>query len=191
MPSKNVDSARANLASTFVNGLVNAGFSKDKLLVEGAKGEWLFKNREHGRISAAASVGLICLWDPDTGSNEVDKYSYTKDEFVQAGVMLGMGVANVNVRTPFNVAYAFIADHLKDASSLVRQCSALAYGSHSTPRLPVSLPSFSFLHPPSHSPLDLPSHPIVFSSSPTASAWPTLALPPPKCVKPSPACTRT
>lgn len=38
------DSARQNLASTLVNGLVNAGFSKDKLLTEGAQGgEWLFK----------------------------------------------------------------------------------------------------------------------------------------------------
>lgn len=42
-PAK-TDSARNNLASTFVNAFVNAGFSKDKLLTEGAQGgEWLFK----------------------------------------------------------------------------------------------------------------------------------------------------
>eukprot|EP01128_Nolandella_sp_AFSM9_P004196 TRINITY_DN1846_c0_g1_i1.p1 TRINITY_DN1846_c0_g1~~TRINITY_DN1846_c0_g1_i1.p1 ORF type:complete len:917 (-),score=265.52 TRINITY_DN1846_c0_g1_i1:19-2457(-) len=126
LPAK-TDSARNNLAATFVNAFVNAGFSRDKLMTEGADGAWLFKNREHGRISAAASVGLICLWDPDS-SNEVDKYSYTKDEFVKAGVMLGVGITNVNVRTPFDVAFALIAENIADETPLVQQCSSLALG---------------------------------------------------------------
>ena len=43
----NVDSARQNLASTFVNGFVNTAFGKDKLVTDGTK--WLYKNKEHGR----------------------------------------------------------------------------------------------------------------------------------------------
>jgi hypothetical protein len=65
--SANVDSARQNLAATFVNGLVNAGFGTDKLMTgtgeeassssaPGGSGSWLFKNKEHGKTSAAASV---------------------------------------------------------------------------------------------------------------------------------------
>ena len=46
--SGQVDSARQNLASSFVNGFVNAGFGCDKLLVEDGN-KWLFKNKEHGK----------------------------------------------------------------------------------------------------------------------------------------------
>lgn len=44
-----VDSARANLAGTFVNAFVNAGFGNDKLMVEAEEGSsWIYKNKEHG-----------------------------------------------------------------------------------------------------------------------------------------------
>ena len=42
-----VDSARQNLASSFVNGLVNAAFGQDKLLMDDGN-KWLYKNKEHG-----------------------------------------------------------------------------------------------------------------------------------------------
>jgi 26S proteasome regulatory subunit N1 len=45
----NVDSARGNLAGTFVNAFVNAGFGNDKLMVEAEEGNsWVYKNKEHG-----------------------------------------------------------------------------------------------------------------------------------------------
>lgn len=43
-----VDSARQNLASSFVNGFVNAAFGTDKLLTEDGN-KWLYKNKEHGQ----------------------------------------------------------------------------------------------------------------------------------------------
>lgn len=47
----NIDSARANLAGTFVNAFVNAGFGNDKLLVEADEGNsWIYKNKDHGNI---------------------------------------------------------------------------------------------------------------------------------------------
>ena len=46
----NVDSARQNLASSFVNGFVNAAFGQDKLLMEEGN-KWLYKNKEHGRLA--------------------------------------------------------------------------------------------------------------------------------------------
>jgi hypothetical protein len=42
-----VDSARQNLAASFVNGFVNAAFGHDKLLMEDGN-KWLYKNKEHG-----------------------------------------------------------------------------------------------------------------------------------------------
>jgi 26S proteasome regulatory subunit N1 len=45
----NVDSARGNLAGTFVNAFVNAGFGNDKLMVEAEEGNsWIYKNKDHG-----------------------------------------------------------------------------------------------------------------------------------------------
>jgi 26S proteasome regulatory subunit N1 len=47
-----VDSARANLAGTFVNAFVNAGFGNDKLMVEAEEGtSFVYKNKDHGSFS--------------------------------------------------------------------------------------------------------------------------------------------
>ena len=44
----NVDSARENLAGTFVNVFVNAGFGNDKLMVEAEeRNSWIYKNKDH------------------------------------------------------------------------------------------------------------------------------------------------
>ncbi|KAF8215753.1 hypothetical protein K438DRAFT_1799358 [Mycena galopus ATCC 62051] len=65
----NVDSARGNLAGTFVNVFVNAGFGNDKLMVEAEEGNsWVYRNKEHGMMSATASLGLSLLWDTDLGA---------------------------------------------------------------------------------------------------------------------------
>lgn len=42
-----MDSARMNLASSFVNGFVNAAFGQDKLLTDDGN-KWLYKNKDHG-----------------------------------------------------------------------------------------------------------------------------------------------
>jgi 26S proteasome regulatory subunit N1 len=49
MGGGSVDSARQNLASTFVNAFVNVGFGSDKLLT-GTEGgnSWMYKNKDHG-----------------------------------------------------------------------------------------------------------------------------------------------
>lgn len=52
-----VDSARMNLASSFVNGFVNAAFGQDKLLTDDGN-KWLYKNKDHGEQEKAAA-GLL------------------------------------------------------------------------------------------------------------------------------------
>jgi hypothetical protein len=53
----NIDSARANLAGTFVNAFVNAGFGNDKLLVEADEGNsWIYKNKDHGAFSSPNTI---------------------------------------------------------------------------------------------------------------------------------------
>ena len=47
----------------------------NKFLVTGNK--WLYKNKEHGMLSATASIGLVLLWDVDGGLTQIDKYLYS------------------------------------------------------------------------------------------------------------------
>jgi 26S proteasome regulatory subunit N1 len=79
-----VDSARANLAGTFVNAFVNAGFGNDPLMVGADEGAgWIYKNKDHGMLSASASVGLSCLWDVEEGLGKIDKYTYSNEEYIK------------------------------------------------------------------------------------------------------------
>ncbi|KAM3295567.1 hypothetical protein ACQJBY_038065 [Aegilops geniculata] len=103
--SSSLDSARQNLAATFVNAFVNAGFGQDKLMTapsdsssSGSSGNWLFKNKEHGKASAAASLGMILLWDTDSGLAQLDKYLHSTDTHVVAGALLGIGVVTCGVK---------------------------------------------------------------------------------------------
>ncbi|KAG1670671.1 hypothetical protein FOA52_010946 [Chlamydomonas sp. UWO 241] len=106
-----VDSARQNLASTFVNAFVNAGFGTDKLVTVEAEASssgaaasthWIFKNRDHGKTSATASVGMITMWDVEGGlpQNENDPafalisdYVSNPDPSIRIGAVLGLGLA--------------------------------------------------------------------------------------------------
>lgn len=109
--SSNVDSARANLAKTFVNAFVNMGFGADKLMAD-TKQSWIYRNKEHGMMSAAASVGMILLWDVDAGLAEIDKYFYVNQNYVCAGAMLAVGLVSANVRHEVDPTLAMLQEHI-------------------------------------------------------------------------------
>lgn len=44
-----------NLASSFVNGFVNAAFGQDKLLTDDGN-KWLYKNKDHGKGTLTHAV---------------------------------------------------------------------------------------------------------------------------------------
>ncbi|GER50554.1 26S proteasome non-ATPase regulatory subunit [Striga asiatica] len=104
--SSSSDLCFQNLAATFVNAFVNTGFGQDKLMTVpseasiggGSSTSWLFKNKEHGKASAAASLGMIHLWDEDSGLAQLDKYFHSTDSHVTAGALLGVGIVNCNVQ---------------------------------------------------------------------------------------------
>ena len=56
-----VDTARMTLASSFVNGFVNAAFGQDKLLTDDGN-KWLYKNKDHGIILFLFCVILFSLF---------------------------------------------------------------------------------------------------------------------------------
>lgn len=109
----NLDSARHNLASSFVNAFVNAGFGNDKMmLVEENQSSWVWKTKDDGMISAAASIGMLQMWDVDTGLQTIDKYSYADDDWVKAGAMLAVGIVNSGVRDNSEPALALLSEDM-------------------------------------------------------------------------------
>ena len=122
--SSAVDSARQNLAATFVNGLLNCGFGTDKLLLtEGNK--WLYKNKEHGMLSAAASLGLLLLWDVDGGLTQIDKFLYSTDDNIKAGALLAVGVLSCGTRNECDPALALLTEYASGTHPPSVQMSAL------------------------------------------------------------------
>lgn len=116
-----VDSARANLASTFVNAFVNVGFSHDKLMTP--DNEWLYKNKDHGMMSAAASLGSILLWNIDEGLTVIDKFLYSSEDYVKAGAALAVGILSSGVRNEADPALALLSEHI-ESDSHVMKCAA-------------------------------------------------------------------
>jgi len=114
-----VNSARQNLASSFVNGFINTGFGGDKLLMEDGQ-KWLYKNKEHGMLSATASIGLVLLWDVDGGLTQIDKYLYSPEDWIKSGALLACGIVNTGVRNECDPALALLSDYVLHSSNVMR-----------------------------------------------------------------------
>eukprot|EP00794_Sanderia_malayensis_P017065 gene17065-18785_t len=117
--SVKMDSARQNLASSFVNGFVNAAFGQDKLLTEDGS-KWIYKHNDHGMMSAAASLGLVLLWDVDGGLTQIDKYLYSPEDQIKAGALLACGIVNSGVRNECDPALALLSDYVLNNNNIIR-----------------------------------------------------------------------
>jgi 26S proteasome regulatory subunit N1 len=122
-----VDSARANLASSFVNGFVNCAFGADKLLTdEGNK--WLYKNKSFGMLSTTASLGLILLWDVEGGLTQIDKFLYSNEDHIKSGALLACGIVNCGVKNDCDPALALLSDYVQHNSNVMRLGSIIGLG---------------------------------------------------------------
>jgi 26S proteasome regulatory subunit N1 len=125
--TQNIDSAKQNLASTFVNAFVNAGYGTDKLMTdEGSR--WLYKNKDHGMMSAAASLGMLYLWNVDEGLAEVDKYLYSVEDFIKGGALLALGIVNAGVRSEVDAALALLSEYIESDKRDLRIGAILGLG---------------------------------------------------------------
>ena len=122
-----IDSARGNLASTFVNAFVNAGHCKDKLMLDEDSG-WIFKNKSHGMMSAAASLGMIMMWNVEEGLNQMDKFFSHSDDFIKAGACLGLGILSSGVRNESDPALALLTDNIESSGTSINIRTASACG---------------------------------------------------------------
>merc|ERR1711871_430588 len=127
-----VESARQNLASTYVNAFVNSGYGQDTLMTADANPEWLFvKNKEHGMMAAAASLGMIHAWDTEEGLTHIDKFLYASEDYVKAGAVLAVGIVSTGVRNECDPALALLSEHVSAAdqkSHSIRSAAVLGLG---------------------------------------------------------------
>jgi len=124
-----VDSARQNLAASFVNGFVNAGFGQDKLMSDDKEANvWIHKNKDHGIMSTTATLGLISLWDVEVGLTQIDKYLYSDEDYVKAGALLACGIVNAGVQNECDPALAVLSDYVVHKNNNIRIGAILGLG---------------------------------------------------------------
>jgi len=111
------DSAKENLATTYVNGLVNAAFCKDLLLTVEGGDSWVHKNKDHGMMAAAASLGMLMLWDIDQGLTDIDKYCNVNNEYIVAGAYIGIGIVNSGIKNECDPVYAILHEALENSAA--------------------------------------------------------------------------
>jgi len=127
----NTDSARHNLASAFVNAFVNTAYGNDKLMLNSdSKNSWVWKTKEEGMLSTTASLGMLLLWDVETGLDKIDPYTNVDDDMVKAGSMLATGIFNSGVRMESDPALALLGDedNLSHKNRNIRLASIMGLG---------------------------------------------------------------
>ncbi|KAF2152557.1 26S proteasome regulatory complex, non-ATPase subcomplex, Rpn1 subunit [Myriangium duriaei CBS 260.36] len=115
----NTDSARHNLASAFVNAFVNAGFSNDKLMLleDGPKASWIWKTKDEGMMSTAASLGTLLLWDVETALDRIDPFTYAQEDQIKSGAILATGIVNSGVRVESDPVAALLTEEIDSSKS--------------------------------------------------------------------------
>jgi len=71
------------LANTYVNAFVNLASGKDTLMInaDNKDGPWIYKLKNEGLIAGSASIGLLCMWDLEKGSEHIAEYLDLKDGY--------------------------------------------------------------------------------------------------------------
>jgi 26S proteasome regulatory subunit N1 len=129
----NYDSAFDNLASTIANAFINVGFCKDTLML-GADGaatnsDWLFRHKDAGMLTAAASVGVLSLWNVEEGFSTTDKFSFSKTHpTVTSGSHLASGLLSAGVTSDMNASLALLSEQLESDSDDTRTGALLGLG---------------------------------------------------------------
>jgi len=89
---------------------------------------WIFKNKDHGKISATASIGLITLWDIEGGLPQIDKYQYSKDPYVVGGAALAVGLTCTRVSHENDPAFALLFDACESKDPVVQLPAIMGMG---------------------------------------------------------------
>jgi 26S proteasome regulatory subunit N1 len=79
-------------------------------------------------MSAAASLGLIHLWDLEVGLVAIDKYLYSSEDYIKAGAVLGIGVVGSGIKNESDPVIAVLPDYVTSSSDIVKSAAFAAFG---------------------------------------------------------------
>lgn len=122
-----IDSAKQNLAASFVNAFLNFGYGTDKLILQSGESEtksWIYRTKASGMISATASIGSIYQWNIDEGLPALDRYTYSNDDVIKAGSILGTGIISANINDEAEVSLGLLQEYVLDPKKIF-QTSAI------------------------------------------------------------------
>lgn len=122
-----VDSAKQNLAASFVNAFLNLGYGSDKLIIQPPEEEnksWIYKTKGPGMISSTASLGSLHQWNIDDGLQALDRYTYSAEDEIKAGALLGTGIVSANIHDEAEAALALLQEYVADPKKIL-QTSAI------------------------------------------------------------------
>ena len=71
-------------------------------------------------MSAAASLGMVLLWDVDGGLTQIDKFLYFQEDYIKAGALLAVGVVNSGVKNDCDPALALLSEYLENPSANIK-----------------------------------------------------------------------
>lgn len=125
-----VASAKGGLADAFVNAFINAGFGDDKFMTPAGATSYVYGTKDDGQASAAASLGLIGLWDIEGGLDKIDRYKSMKSQTIKDGADLAYGITGAGVRIESDPIVSLLADEdtLQKGAPSTRMAAIMGLG---------------------------------------------------------------
>mmetsp|Transcript_3749 Transcript_3749/g.4567 ORF Transcript_3749/g.4567 Transcript_3749/m.4567 type:complete len:329 (+) Transcript_3749:787-1773(+) len=116
-----IDSFKENLGATYCNAFLNAGFGTDKLITGASDdNEWIWKNKDSGMTAAAASLGMILMWDIDEGFSKIDKYMESTNDLIKAGAYMAVGIINSGIKNDNDPVFALLSEHVESDNEHIK-----------------------------------------------------------------------
>ncbi|KAL0218515.1 hypothetical protein P9112_004168 [Eukaryota sp. TZLM1-RC] len=110
---RRVDSAAVNLANTYTNAFVHAGYGQDSVYTDtNAYINWTSRQKARGVTAAAAGLGLVHLFQPNEGANVIDPILNSSDPQAIAGGLLGIAICHSSFPDEGDVVVALLEDGL-------------------------------------------------------------------------------
>ncbi|KAL3080112.1 hypothetical protein niasHS_013784 [Heterodera schachtii] len=123
------DTARHNLASSFVNGFVNCGFGSDSLFkTDKGINDWLAKHKEWNAFSSAASFGLIHHWNANSLNTWGSLSQSNNSAFIKGGALLANGIVFSGIQDEVDPAYALLTAELMSKDLPLRVAATFGLG---------------------------------------------------------------
>ena len=101
----------------------------DSLMLAKKEGSaWIYKVKNEGLMSAAASIGMIFLWDPEGGSGHINDYLELQDGYAKSGACMAIGLYHTLITDDCDTAKALLEEQINGKESFGRLGGVIGLG---------------------------------------------------------------